>query len=86
MFLLGDFDFGERKPDNGIFVHYKTLWVLLFMIGFDRLCKLCGTNHNVQEIECEFHFLLQCPFYDSLRENLSAIVFDKILFNFKSIM
>ena len=40
----------------------------------------------MQEIECEFHFLLQCPFYDRLRANFSSIVFDKTLFNFKSIM
>ena len=40
----------------------------------------------MQEIECEFHFLLQCPFYDSLQTNFSATVFDKTLFNFKSIM
>ena len=51
-----------------------------------RLCKLCGTNYKRQEIECGFHFLLQCPFYDSLRANSTSIVFDKTLFKFKNLM
>ena len=52
----------------------------------DRLCKLCGTNYNRQEIECEFHFLLQCPFYDSLWANCTSIVVDKTLLNSKNLM
>ena len=32
----------------------------------ERLCKLCNNG----EVEDEFHFLIRCPLYKSLRENL----------------
>ena len=52
----------------------------------DRLCKLCGTNYNRQENDCELHFLQYYPFYYSFRANCTSIVFDKTLFNFKNLM
>ena len=36
----------------------------------DRICHLC----DLQEIENEIHFILYCPFYHSIRQNL----FDKV--------
>ena len=32
----------------------------------ERFCKLCNTG----EVEDEFHFLIRCPLYKALRENL----------------
>lgn len=39
----------------------------------DRLCTMCNLNN----IECEFHVLYHCPFYDDLRKEF----YDKIEFN-----
>ena len=32
----------------------------------ERICKLC----NSKSVECEYHFLLVCPFYRELRQNI----------------
>ena len=36
----------------------------------ERLCKIC----DFQQIEDETHFLLHCPFYSVLRQNLFSAV------------
>ena len=47
-----------------------------------RVCKICGSE---SEIEDEFHFLMVCPFYDKLREEMyKALNIDCELFNSKS--
>ena len=54
----------------------------------DRLCKLCKENSDKTAVECEFHFLLVCELYDSLRKlHLSDFVStQKTIFNFVKIM
>ena len=37
----------------------------------ERLCNFC----NMQNTEDEFHFLLVCPHYTELRENISKNIF-----------
>ena len=37
------------------------------MIHEDRLCKVCG-QQNIAVVECEYHFLMQCPAYEELRQ------------------
>ena len=52
----------------------------------DRLCRLCGNVFNTQSVECEFHFLFECPLYEDFRQNCNNLSFEKTLYNFKTLM
>ena len=52
----------------------------------DRLCTFCGKSANLNKIECEFHFCLECQLYDNVRNQYPNISFEKTLFNFVKLM
>ena len=48
---------------------------------------MCGNRYTIVSIiECEYHLLLECRFYQDLRTQCVEFAFEKTLFNFKTIM
>ena len=50
------------------------------------LCELCERNYNKEEVEKEFHFILECPFYKDIRAKFNCMSFDKTLYNFRNLL